>query len=273
METTILTSTQNPLAKHIRKLHQGKFRRAQQQFLVEGTHLLQEALATGYPLDIVCSTITWQERNTALWEQAIAVATQAVTVSPEVLTAMATTVSPDGVVAIAPQSSLAALKAQPRLGLAVETLQDPGNLGTLIRTAAAAESDGLWLSSDSVEITHPKVLRASAGQWFRLPMQPSANLLSQISTWQAKSVQVVATEAQAKTPYWAIDWRLPTVILLGNEGAGLSAPVKAAVHQTVTIPMAAAVESLNVSIAAAILLFEARRQRLELENISSSPST
>ncbi|NJN20330.1 MAG: RNA methyltransferase [Leptolyngbya sp. RL_3_1] len=258
----MLTSLQNSLVKQIRKLHQGKFRRAEQQFLVEGTHLLQEALATRYPLGVICSTEAWQVKHAQLWQQAIAVATQAVTVSPAVLTAMATTVSPDGVVAIAPQFSPAALDAPPRLGLAVETLQDPGNLGTLIRTAAAAESDGLWLSADSVEITHPKVLRASAGQWFRLPMQPGTDLLSQIDTWQAKGVQVVATEAQAETPYWALDWRLPTVILLGNEGAGLSAPVKAAVHQTVTIPMAAAVESLNVSIAAAILLFEARRQRL-----------
>ncbi|MDA0867285.1 MAG: RNA methyltransferase [Cyanobacteria bacterium] len=259
----MLISLKNPLVKHIRKLHQGKFRRAQQQFLVEGTHLLQEALATHYPLGVVCSTAAWQARYPHLWQSAIAVAEQTVTVTPEVITAMATTVTPDGVVAIAPQpSSTSATPALPSLGIAVETLQDPGNLGTLIRTAAAADSDGLWLSADSVEMTHPKVLRASAGQWFRLPWSPCPDLLNQINTWQQGGVQVIATEAHGDVPYWAIDWGLPTVILLGNEGAGLSAPVTAVVSHTVTIPMAATVESLNVSIAAAILLFEARRQRL-----------
>lgn len=264
METTILTSLKNPLVKHVRKLHQGKFRRAQQQFLVEGTHLLQEALATRHSLEIVCSTVAWQARYPELWQQAIASADLVVTVAPEVVTAMATTVSPDGVVAIAPQPpSVTVSSAQPSLGIAVETLQDPGNLGTLIRTAAAAGSDGIWLSPDSVEVTHPKVLRASAGQWFRLPLAPNIDLLNQINRWQQGGVQVVATAAQQGAPYWVIDWCVPTVILLGNEGAGLSAPVTAAVDQAVTIPMAAAVESLNVSVAAAILLFEARRQRLQ----------
>lgn len=262
MDTAVLTSTHNPLVKSIRKLHQGKFRRSQQQFLVEGTHLLQEALATGYPLDIVCSTMTWQARNPLLWEQAIAVAPRWATVTPALMEAMATTASPDGVVAIAPQVSSESSSRLPDLGLAVETLQDPGNLGTLIRTAAAAGSNGLWLNGDSVEVTHPKVLRASAGQWFRLPTYPHADLLSQIQGWRQGDIQVVATAADGKTPYWAIDWRRPTVIVLGNEGAGLSAPVTAAIEHTTAIPMAPGVESLNVSIAAAILLFEARRQRL-----------
>ncbi|MGD1907049.1 MAG: TrmH family RNA methyltransferase [Leptolyngbyaceae cyanobacterium] len=264
METTILTSTQNPLAKQIRKLHKGKFRRGQQQFLVEGTHLLQEALATGYPLAVVCSTAAWQERHGALWQRAIAVTERWETVSPALMGSIATTASPDGVIAIAlnsaPEQQSPAL---PSLGLAVETLQDPGNLGTLIRTATAAGGDGLWLNADSVEATHPKVLRASAGQWFRLPMHPCDDLLAQVDTWQQTGIQVVATHAHGDTPYWAIDWRLPSVIVLGNEGAGLSAALTSAIQQTITIPMAPGVEALNVSIAAAILLFEARRQRLE----------
>jgi TrmH family RNA methyltransferase len=200
--------------------------------------------------------------NAALWQQAIAGAERWETISPTLMTSIATTASPDGVIAIAPKSPQATSPSfLPSLGLAVETLQDPGNLGTLIRTATAAGGDGLWLSSDSVEATHPKVLRASAGQWFRLPTHPCDDLLAQVNLWQQQGVQVVATAVHGETPYWSIDWRSPTVIVLGNEGAGLSPAVSSAIGQTTTIPMASGVESLNVSIAAAILLFEARRQR------------
>ncbi|MCY7284589.1 MAG: RNA methyltransferase, partial [Cyanobacteria bacterium CAN_BIN43] len=171
----MLTSLQNPLVKQLRKLHQAKERRSQQMFLLEGTHLLEEACAVGCPLAIVCCTADWQERHPQLWAQAIALSPRVELVSPEVLQAIATTQHPDGVVATAHRNIPTALSV-PTLGVALQTLQDPGNLGTVIRTAAAAGADGLWLSADSVDLDHPKVLRASAGQWFRLPMAVSANL-------------------------------------------------------------------------------------------------
>lgn len=257
----MLTSVQNPLVKQLRKLQQAKERRSQQMFLLEGTHLLEEACAVGCPLAIVCCTPNWQEQHPQLWEQAIALAPRVELVSPEVLQAIATTQHPDGVVAIAHRHIPIALPI-PDLGIALQTLQDPGNLGTVIRTAAAAGADGLWLSADSVDLDHPKVLRASAGQWFRLPMAVSPNLQEEIGQFQRNGVQVVATLPTAKLTYWEADLSKPTLILLGNEGAGLSPELAEMADIGVKIPLAAGVESLNVAIAAALILYEAKRQRL-----------
>ncbi|MGD1928276.1 MAG: TrmH family RNA methyltransferase [Leptolyngbyaceae cyanobacterium] len=257
----MLTSLKNPWVKELRKLHQSKHRRSQQQFLVEGTHLVQEAIATGYPLQAICATAAWQTHHGDLWAQVQAHSERHEIVSPEVLAAIATTQTPDGVVAIAPLQPAIPLPRQPQLGLAVEAIQDPGNVGTLIRTAAAVGSDGLCLSQNSVDLTHPKVLRASAGQWFRVTPQTTADLPQQLATWQAQDCQILATAAEGALPYWQIDLTVPTVLVLGNEGAGLSPAAIAIADHVVAIPMANAVESLNVGIAAAVILFEAIRQR------------
>lgn len=258
----ILTSLQNPLVKHIRKLHQAKGRRSCGQFLLEGTHLVQEAALAGYPLEVVCCTPAWEQRYPELRQALEAYTPRLETVTPEVLSAIATTVNPDGVAAIAPhRSPLALSSAVLSLGIVAETLQDPGNLGTLIRSATAAGADGLWLSSDSVDPEHPKVLRASAGQWFRFPVQVNPNLVSQVQQWRQAGVQVLGTSTQGALDYWTVDFRPPTVIVLGNEGAGLSSALLEQVTQNVRIPVDPAVESLNVAIAATLLLYEALRQR------------
>jgi TrmH family RNA methyltransferase len=256
----VLTSLQNPLVKQIRKLHASKERREQGVFLLEGTHLLEEACAVDYPLVIVCCTPEWQLLHQQLWEQACQRAERAEVVSPEVLKAIATTVQPDGVVATARRRSSQPVPLS-SLALALETVQDPGNLGTMIRTAAAAGADGLWLSADSVDLDNPKVLRASAGQWFRLPMAVSLDLKATIRECQQAGMQVVATLPSATLTYWEVDWRRPTLVLLGNEGAGLSVELAELADLQVRIPLSSGVESLNVAIAAALLLYEAQRQK------------
>jgi RNA methyltransferase, TrmH family len=256
----MLTSLQNPLVKQMRKLHRAKERREQALFLLEGTHLLQEACAVAYPLETVCYTPDWQARYPTLCQQTTQHARRTELVSPEVLQAIATTVNPDGVVATARRIQQQFGERPLQLGVALETLQDPGNLGTVIRTAAAVGADGLWLSSDSVDLDHPKVLRASAGQWFRLPMVVSDNLATDLQQLQTEGVQLVATLPSAEMTYWQVDFTRPSVILLGNEGAGLSDRLIEIVDTEVQIPLAAGVESLNVGIAAALILYEARRQ-------------
>ncbi|MFQ4138797.1 TrmH family RNA methyltransferase [Nodosilinea sp. PGN35] len=257
----MLTSLQNPLVKSIRKLHQAKERRSQNQFLLEGTHLIQEALATSYPLDVVCYTPAWRQAHSDLALELEQRAERVELVAEALLERMATTQHPDGVVAIAPQVFRSANRAVQGIGLAVETLQDPGNLGTIIRTAVAAGVDGLWLSADSVAPDHPKVLRASAGQWFRLPLTVVDDLNALLADWEQTGVQLVATSSYAPVDYWSVDFTKPTVIVLGNEGAGLSENLQRRATVQVRIPMAGAVESLNVGISAALLLYEARRQR------------
>jgi RNA methyltransferase, TrmH family len=256
----MLTSTQNPLVKEIRRLHNAKERREQQLCLLEGTHLLQEAWAVDYPLSIVCATPSWQAQHSELWEIAIDKCDRVELVSEEVMKAMATTVNPDGAIAIAPRLAISLPPIPAQLTLALATIQDPGNLGTMIRTATAAGAKGLWVSQDSVDLDHPKVLRASAGQWFRLSMGVSNNFAALVTSYQQQGVQVVATTSYTDTSYWDVDLRRPTLLLLGNEGAGLSEDLINLADVRVKIPMAEGVESLNVAIAASLILYEARRQ-------------
>ncbi|MEC4894380.1 MAG: RNA methyltransferase [Oscillatoria sp. PMC 1051.18] len=257
----MLTSLQNPLIKQLRKLQRTKERHKENLFLLEGTHLLESACANNLALVTVCCTREWRENYQQLWEIAQKRAERSELVTPELLSAIATTVNPDGVVATARRTARDSLPlTQFNLGLVLERVQDPGNLGTIIRTAVAANVDGLWISADSVDLDNPKVLRSSAGEWFKLPMAVSSDLIPVVTNLKAKGMQIVATLPQANKSYWEIDFQRPTMILLGNEGAGLSPELASLADVEAKIPLANQVESLNVAIATALLLYEARRQ-------------
>ncbi len=261
MINKIITSLQNPLVKQLRKLHRSKHRRQQNLLLLEGNNTIITAVTLDYPLAILCCTIEWQDRHQQLWGIINDRVERVELVSPEVLCAIATTVNPDGVVAVAnrqiSQSSNCVIN---HIGLLGERLQDPGNLGTIIRTAVATGVEQLWLSRDSVDFDHPKVLRASAGEWFRLSINVSDNLVQTIAEQKNHNVQVIATIPDATKTYWELDLTHPSLILLGNESAGLSPELMTLADEKVTIPLDNNVESLNVAIATALILYEAKRQ-------------
>ncbi len=263
MDKIILTSTQNPLIKQVRKLHRAKERTKQNLLLLEGTNLVEAACQVDYRLDTVFYTDRWQENHQSLCRKIAEKEIKTQLVSLEVLNAIATTVNPDGVVAIAPRR----LADEPeisktKLGIALERLQDPGNLGTIIRTAAATSVNSIWLSDDSVDIHSPKVLRASVGEWFRVPIATAQSLSEVVRQHQQAGIQIVATTSQANKNYWQVDFTRPTLLLLGNEGAGLSEDLMAIADEQIKIPLANGVESLNVAVATALLLYEAKRQSI-----------
>jgi RNA methyltransferase, TrmH family len=257
----MITSTQNSLAKQFKKLHTAKERREMELFLLEGTHLIQEACVVRYPLTAVCYTAKWEEHHPELWSVVADNCDRLELVSDEVIRSIATTVNPDGIVAIAPRLAQPQPAIPANLTIVLSTIQDPGNLGTMIRTAAAVGVDGLWISKDSVDLDNPKVLRASAGQWFRLAMGVSENLNELVTSYKQQGVQIVSTTSHTKTSYWDVDLTSPTLILLGNEGAGLSEDLAILADLQVRIPMSVRVESLNVATSAALMLYEVRRQR------------
>lgn len=263
MDNIILTSTKNPLIKQVRKLHSAKERNKQNMLLLEGTNLVEAAYQVDYKLDIIFYTERWQENHLGLCRKIAKKKIKTQQVSLEVLIAIATTVSPDGVVAIAPRVIAQTPNiAQANLSVAFDRLQDPGNLGTIIRTASATMVDGLWLGENSIDIYNPKVLRASVGEWFRVPMGTHQNLAKLVEQHQQANIQVVATTSQATKTYWDIDFARPTLILFGNEGAGLSPELIEMADEQVTIPLSNQVESLNVAIANALVLYEAQRQSI-----------
>ncbi len=258
----MLTSRQNSLVKQMRKLHRAKEREKQNLILLEGTNLIKAVVQLNYSLVTVCHTSAWRDRNQDLFAALSSCSQRIELVSPEVLRAIATTVNPDGVVAtttkkVSPKLTLDRID----LALVLERLQDPGNLGTIVRTAVATNTDGIWLSQDSVDPESPKVLRASAGEWFKLPIAVTENLPAIIEDFRDRKGQVIATVPGATMTYWEIDFNRPTLLLLGNEGAGLSDRLIDLADIKVNIPLAGEVESLNVAIAAALLLYEARRQK------------
>ena len=259
----VLTSRQNPLVKSFRKLHQPKFRKQSQTCLLEGTNLIEAAIAHQYPLQTCCWTERWQAHHSDLCTKIDALDLRTELVSDEVMDAMATTKHPDGVVAIAPWPEVDRLPEKfTGTGLVLESIQDPGNLGTILRSTSAAQGEGLFLSADCVALTNPKVLRASVGSWFRVPTYCPQDLPSALKQYQQKGVQLVATTPTATQSYWTVDYQKPTLILIGNEGAGLSQDLIDLADLEVTIPIDDNTESLNAAIAASIILFEGRRQRL-----------
>ncbi len=263
----MLTSLQNPLIKQFRKLHKPKERNEQDLFLLEGTHLIAESTQVNYPLITVCCTQEWIDHNYKLWTKINFNCPRVEIVSQEVLKSIATTVEPDGIIAIAQRTGInRGILPIKNLGLVLETIQDPGNLGTIIRTSVATHTEGLYLSSDTTDIHNPKVLRSSVGQWFNLPMSVNKDLPEIIKTHQDQGMQIVATVPTAKLTLWDVDLTIPTLILLGNEGGGLSEELTSLTDLQVNIPLNPQVESLNVAIASALILYEVQRQRRNIDN-------
>lgn len=257
----MLTSLQNPLIKEIRKLHKTQERHGQNLHLLEGTNLLKSAYKVNYPLVTLLATESWQKKNYPLWEALQKQAQRVETVTPDVMKNVVTTVNPDGVMATAYRHS-----RQPQtpenlhLGLICDRIQDPGNLGTIIRTSVAMNVDFLWLSSDSVDLDNPKVMRSSVGEWFKIQAKIENDLVSLITKYQTQGYQIVATTLEGEKTHWQIDFSLPTILLLGNEAQGLSPQLASLATENVKIPLNNDVESLNVATATAFLLAEYQRQ-------------
>ena len=258
-EPTLITSRRNPLVRQLRQLHSATGRREQGLVLLEGTHLIQELLRLGLQPHQLLVTEDWCARQGPLLA---ALDAEPILVSQEVLAAVATTDHPDGVVVTLQPPQPADDGAD--FVLVLDGIQDPGNLGTLLRTALAAGIQQVWLAGGA-DPWQPKVLRASAGAALALPHRRLERdgviaLVQQAAAGGSQVVAAVPPGTAANRPYWQLDWRQPTLLLLGAEGPGLSAALLELATQRVCIPHSDAVESLNVAVAAAPLLLERWRQ-------------
>ena len=254
-QKTLITSLRNPLVKQLRQLHVARGRREVGVLLLEGTHLLEEALHHGLSLQQLVFTQHWAENHPALLAQVPLCLRQPV--SDDVLVAMATTVHPDGVVATVMPPQLP-WPQEPQFLLALDHIQDPGNLGALLRTALAAGVDGVALAQ-SADPWQPKVLRAAAGASFTLPIRQVTSVETVLEEAQGQGLRTMATCVVGGLPYTKLDWSLPSLLVLGNEGSGLPTVIVNRCQVAVSIPHSDAVNSLNVAVAGALLLFERLR--------------
>ncbi len=232
--------------------------------LLDGWHLLTEAVNAGIVIETVALCGPPTTAGQIIIDRARRAGAHVIEVSGAVLHALSPVKAPTGVVASAktPVVDVASiLQPAPALVLAGVGIQDPGNTGALIRSAAAAGSTGVVVDDTTADPWGWKALRASMGSVFHLPVIRTRALAQSVAGWRAAGVSVVAAVPRDGTPMYEVDFTTPTVILLGGEGAGLPDAMLAAANRQVTIPMSGAVESLNVAVAAALLLYEARRQR------------
>ncbi len=266
----VLRSRRNPLVRSLRQLHGARGRREGDKLLLEGTHLFEEARRAAIVPREVLVTAAWRERHGHLLD-GLTASTTVRLATPEVVAAAATTDHPDGVLLTVPFPPQAGPPGAGSLLLVLERIQDPGNLGTLLRTALAAGVEQVWLAGGA-DPFQPKVLRASSGAALTLPLRllRPETLGDQLAGLRRGGHRLVATAVPGAgggrevLPYWQIDWTRSTALLLGNEAAGLASERLDAADVLVTIPHAPTVESLNVAVAAAPLLLERLRQTLTL---------
>lgn len=188
------------------------------------------------------------------------------TVSDEVFRKMSDTLTPQGVLCVVkrPEYSLEQLLETSRPLLAVlENLQDPGNLGTIIRTGEGAGVTGIILGAQTVDVYSPKTIRATMGSVYRVPVVRTNDLTETVKRLKEKGIRVYAAHLEGKEYYSSFSFREATAFLIGNEGGGLSRELTETADAYVKIPMEGQVESLNAAVAASLLMYEAHRQRSE----------
>ncbi|PDW01232.1 TrmH family RNA methyltransferase [Candidatus Chloroploca asiatica] len=256
----MISSTTNPHVKFLRSLRDSvRVRRSERSLFLEGVRLVAHALASGAHLQRALyapqQLATTPEGARLL--QDLAPRYGAFPATPEVVAAAADTRHPQGVVAAVARPEL---PPRPGLRLLLDGIQDPGNLGTLLRSAEAAGVGLVMCAPGSADPFQPKAVRAAMGAHCSLPLQADLSWPA-IGEALAALPTVYAADADATLPYFAADWHQPAALIIGNEAHGFSPEAAALASQRITIPMVGHAESLNAAIAGSIILFEALRQR------------
>lgn len=261
MAARVITSVSNEKIKFARGLARKKERAAARQCLIEGTRLIQEAVRAGITPALVFYERSALNRDARLRQLVAALEKQPGTVyevSASVLRALADTETPQGICAVIPLPAIP-LPAAPRLALILDGIRDPGNLGTILRTAWAAGVGAVLLAPDTADPFNPKALRAAMGAHFSVPLLTAT--WDEIAPRVANMPRIYLASAQGEVPYTRADWTPPTALIIGGEAQGTSPAARQLATTSVSIPMPGRAESLNAAVAAGILLLEAVRER------------
>jgi TrmH family RNA methyltransferase len=256
----LITSLRNPRVVAARKLSQRKQRQEQGRFLVEGLQSLYMALESSYmPLEVFyCEALFSGDHAPQVLRRFAATDAALVQVSAEVLQSLSPRDSPQGLIAsfALPEPSLASIHLGGNaLLLVLDRLRDPGNVGTLLRTADAAGAAAVILLGPSVDPYDPKTLRASMGSLFNLPVlthDDPGNLFRWIAT---QGLSVIGADATRGTVWTGMQWPGAVALVLGNEAQGVSEDVAAHISEWVALPLYGRAESLNVAVAGGILMY------------------
>ena len=253
-----ITSSENPRFRALLKLQQSsRERRKAGHSLLDGSHLVAAYLQHGgAPDEIVVSASGCRSAEiTGLVARA---GVDPLVLSDGLFRALSPVTNPTGIIAVVQTPRPLAVPARPGPCVMLEDIQDPGNLGSILRSAAAAGVEEVYLSGHSVHAWSPRVLRAGQGAHFALRIYEAADLAALMRTYPGT---VLATAQEGKLPVYSADLSGTVALVFGNEGAGVSESLVRLAHQTICIPMPGSAESLNVAAAAAVCLFERVRQQ------------
>ncbi len=253
----MITSTSNAEIKNIIKLLKNtKLRKEQGVFVVEGIRMFKEVSKQQIKKIYVSETAVEKykvELENVVYE----------IVSDHVYKTMSDTQSPQGVMVLVNMLEYeleSILKKENPLLIILDNLQDPGNLGTIIRTAEGAGIDGIIMSKDTVDVYNPKVVRATMGSVFRVPIVVVEDLVSTLDLIRAKDINVFGAHLLGES-FYRENYKTGSAFLIGNEGNGLSDIIASKANKLIKIKMLGKVESLNAATAATVLMYEAMRQR------------
>jgi len=259
-----ITSSSNPRLKNVRRLRRCSRRDA--AFLVEGYRQVAAALESGARIRelYLAPDLFLGECESELALGAERRGATVVDLSAAVFESISGNVRPDGVAAVVERrpTGLERLRLPPDpLVLVAEAIERPGNLGTIVRSACAAGADALVVADGRTDLFHPETVRGSVGTIFRLPVAESTTEAA-LAWLRASKVRIVVATPEANRPCWQAAFEGPTAIVVGNERYGVSDAWLDAADEAVSIPMPGPADSLNVAVAAGVVLFEAARRRV-----------
>lgn len=253
-------SASNARVKEARKLSRRPFRTERRLFLADGPKAVEGALSLSSVVVEVFATEAGAQAHAALLSQA----PQVTLVDDRAMAHLSDAVSPAGVVAVCRHLDTPlehVLHASPRLLVICADVRDPGNAGTVIRTADAAGADAVVLAGHSVDLYNPKTVRASVGSVFHLPIAVAPDAGAVVAAARARGLRVLAADGGGERDLFATDLSGPTAWLFGNEARGLPAELAALADERVAIPIHGRAESLNLSTAAAVCLYASAREQ------------
>jgi RNA methyltransferase, TrmH family len=257
-EPTVITSADNQAVRLVRGLHRRKGRETTGLFLAEGERVVADAIEAGYQPNLVLVREGFTPGVPGIDALLEDRDVDTRVVAAPIFDTLADTVHPQGVLAAFPVPDAPAIPDGATLIVLLDGIRDPGNMGTLVRSAAGAGADALVIGAGSVDPWSPKVVRAAMGALLRLPIVP----LDEAVTGRLLGLPLRAVaDSVADEGYDAVDWSSPAVLVVGSEATGPSETGRAIGERPVRIPMAAGVESLNAGVAGSIILFEIARQR------------
>ncbi len=268
--TEFITSPANKLIKEVASLSHKKYRDTLGKFLAEGVRLVEECEKSGWPVEYCLYTeaAATRERTSQLIKKLAAAGCQLVVVPETLYNKISDTEQPQGIMAVLKkrQSKVDCMVTGNQVPLLVvlDGVQDPGNAGAIIRTADAAGCTGVIALKGSVDLYAGKTVRATMGSLFHIPLAEGVTLAELIAALAQGGVSLLATSLHNSVVYYQAHLNRPVAVVLGNEGQGVSTELLAAADACLTIPLVGQAESLNVAVAAGVVLYEAVRQRATL---------